>query len=117
MKLLLLYYTIEIFIFLFSKIKILVLRQPLTIETDQEPIEQSVQVGGQEKAVEDIETFGIGRAVGPGFGVAGAQHLRQGDSGHSAGTAPVLEHRGAEGLLADALAHNALDFGASERVG
>jgi hypothetical protein len=50
------------------------------VEGDQAGIEQGVELGGEQEAVEDIEALGIGGAGGPRFGVAGAKKVGKVDS-------------------------------------
>ncbi|BDB12771.1 hypothetical protein HMI48_12575 [Acidithiobacillus ferrooxidans] len=56
-------------------------------------------------------SFAKGKLGYPRFGMAGAEHVGQGQAGDSAGATPVGQHGFAEFLLADALAYHAFDFG------
>ncbi len=78
-------------------------QQPLFVEGNQAGVEEGIELGGEQEAVEDVEAFGVGGAVGPWLGVAGAEQFRQMESGHGAGTAPVVHEGLAEEILADAL--------------
>lgn len=64
-------------------------------ETDQKTVEQGIQVGAEQKAVEYVQPLGIARA----------------------GATPVSEHGTAKRLMADALAHQALHLGAPDGLG
>ena len=44
-------------------------------EGDEAGVEEGVELGGEEEAVEDVESLGVAGAVGPGFGVAGAEEF------------------------------------------
>ena len=80
-------------------------------KADQEAVKQRIQIGAEQKSVVDVEPLGIGGALRPRLGVAGAQGLRQGQPGHGAGAAPIVHHGLAVGLLAHPLAHHAQHFG------
>ena len=46
------------------------------IEGDQAGVEEGIELGREQEAVEDIETFDVVGAVGPWPGVAGAEKWR-----------------------------------------
>ncbi len=51
------------------------LQHAFVVEGDQAGVEERIELGGEEEAVEDVETLGVGGAVGPGLGVAGAEEF------------------------------------------
>ena len=81
------------------------------IERHQVPVEQRVQVRGEQEAIVDIQAFGIRVALGPRFGVAGAKEFRHSDAGDRARAASVVHQTVAVDVLADALPDHAFDFG------
>lgn len=60
-------------------------------------------MSGEQKAVEDIEALGIGRAIGPCLDVAGTQELRLVDSGDWAPPAPIIDEALTKNILTDPL--------------
>ena len=87
---------------------------PRVVKADQKAVEQRIQIGDQQEAVEHVQPLGVVGALRPGFGVAGAQNRRQGQAGYSAGAAPVVQHGCAEFLLPNPLAYQALCLGTTE---
>ena len=79
------------------------LQHAFIVEGDQAGVEEGIELGGEEEAVEYVEAFGVGGAIGPWLGVAGAEEYGQVKTGDGAGTAPVVHERLAEEVLADAL--------------
>jgi hypothetical protein len=77
---------------------------------DETLVKESVEVGGEEEAVVDVEAFGVGGAVGPWFDVAGAEEFRDGQAGDGAAATPILHEAVAKDVLADALHHQPLGF-------
>lgn len=71
----------------------------------------------EEEAVEDVEALGVARAVGPGFGVAGAEEFGEMEPRDGAGTAPVVHKGLAEKILADALFGHAQGLGGNRWLG
>jgi len=86
-------------------------------EGDEAAVEEGVEVGGEEEAVEDVEALGVGGANGPGLGVAGAEGVGEVEAGDGAGAAPVVELGPPENVLADSLAHQAFDLGTVRQGG
>ena len=72
---------------------------------------QGVPQSRQEKAVVDVEPFGIALAFRPGDDVGGAQQGRVGDAGQGAAALPVIHQAGAKNVLADPLHHQTLGLG------
>lgn len=70
------------------------------VEGDEARIEEGIKLGGEEKAVEGVEALGVRGAVGPGFGVAGAEEFGDVEAGNGAGAAPVFHQGFAEQVLA-----------------
>ena len=65
-------------------------RGALVVEGHEALVEEGVEVGAEEEAVEDVEALLVGLALGPGFGVAGAKEFGNGDAGNRTGSAPVI---------------------------
>src|SRR5690606_31977909 len=66
-------------------------QMPGIVEADQKAIKQCIQIGNQQKAIEGIQPLGITGALGPGFGMAGTQHLGHIDAGYRTGATPIGE--------------------------
>ena len=89
----------------------------LWVKGHQTLVEEGVEVGAEEEAIEDVETLLVGLAFGPGFSVAGAEEFGNGDASDGAGAAPVVQQGGAEEVLASALFDEGQDFSRTGRIG
>jgi len=84
------------------------------VETDEAPVEEGVEMGGEEEAVVDIEAVRVGGTVGPGKDVAGAKDLGLIHAGDGTGSAPVVYEALTENILSHPLAHQAFDLGVGD---
>ena len=81
------------------------------VKADQEPVKKRIEVGYQQKAIENVQPLGVIGTFCPRFGVAGTQYLGQRDSCDGASTVPVGHLSTAIDVLADAFSPEAFDFG------
>lgn len=89
----------------------------LLIKCHEAAIKEGVKMGAEEEAVEDVQSFRVGRAFGPWLRVAGAEDFRDGNAGDGAGTAPVVHQGLAEEVLPSALFDKGEDFGRARWMG
>ncbi len=87
----------------------------VVLKRHQMAVEEGVEVGGQEEAVEDVQALGIAGAFGPGFGVAGTKERRKVDARDGAGTAPVVHQAFPVDVLAHPLANQPFHLGRGGR--
>ena len=85
----------------------------VTVVDRTPPSEISIEVRGEEEAVEDVEALGVGLAISPGPDVACSQQLNHRKAGDGAAALPVVDEAIAKGVLAYALDHESLGFGRS----
>ena len=84
----------------------------MLVKTQQELVEQRIEVRRQQQAIKNIQPLRIAIAHDPGFGVAGTQNGRQGQPGDRTRAPPIVQHGLAVGLLPQPLAHHAQHLGA-----
>ena len=85
-------------------------RCAIRIEGYKTRVEGCVPIGGEKKAVIDIEALGVVGAVSPGFDMAGTQKLRLRNPGDCAAPLPVVEQSGAKFDLPDPTTHERLNL-------
>ena len=67
-------------------------RTAMLVKTQQELVEQRIEVRRQQQAIKNIQPLRIAIAHDPGFGVAGTQNGRQGQPGDRTRAPPIVQH-------------------------
>jgi hypothetical protein len=89
----------------------------VVVDGDKPAVEDGVEVRGEQKAVPDVEAFGVAVAGGPGLDVARAQQLGDGEASDGASALPQVQQALAEEVLAYALDDETLGLGGSGQRG